>query len=351
MNPATSSAFNTLHNNNNQPQTVQAADNANAVQSVSVNPVLPNDHLVPGDTTGFFNLLVKPGEKFEVKFKVYNNASVEKTVKINVNPATTSNSGTSDYSGEKKAHKSMQYNMKDYVKVPSSLKMKPKSEAMVTAVVNAPEGKIDGVMVGGFHITTSGKSDTKVEKSNFMIRNKIAYVLGIRMQNSKNANDSVKPDIKFGDKADVKLNRGIPEIFLNAANVKPTIMKNVEIDAYLTKKGSSEKLFTHNSNNVKIMPNSDLDWKLPTDAKVKSGDYTYHMTVINLDSGQKWTTDKPLHISIMKAYNINKDSATVNHEKDNQPWIIGAVIALLAIAGIVFFIARKKKKQREEDED
>lgn len=347
-------------------QTVHA-DSAN----FSVTPKIGENQV--GQNLGYFNLLLKPKQTQNVEFTLNNNSNQTIKVKTSFGTAFTSQSGNVGYTPDLvKPDPSLKINLKDYVKLPQTLTIKPKSATTVTATVTMPDENIKGVIAGGFNFEDASTSESTRKSSGVSITNRYRYVIGLVLQNDT---AKVDPTLNLGKVGPDQVN-GRNVITANLTNSAPAYLMQMNTSATVTKLDDKSVNYSYNNAAMEMAPNSNFNLTIPvsiqgvlngkTSEPLKPGKYHIKMTVYGskdtngthqtMVNGQvtkydyKWTFDKDFTITGERATALNAKDATVN-QNSGLDWllIIGLIVIILLLIALIFLFIKRRKKEEQED--
>ncbi|UTG78645.1 DUF916 and DUF3324 domain-containing protein [Lactococcus lactis] len=347
-------------------QTVHA-DSAN----FSVTPKIGENQV--GQNLGYFNLLLKPKQTQNVEFTLNNNSNQTIKVKTSFGTAFTSQSGNVGYTLDLvKPDPSLKINLKDYVKLPQTLTIKPKSATTVTATVTMPDENIKGVIAGGFNFEDASTSESTQKSSGVSITNRYRYVIGLVLQNDT---AKVDPTLNLGKVGPDQVN-GRNVITANLTNSAPAYLMQMNTSATVTKSDDKSVNYSYNNAAMEMAPNSNFNLTIPvsiqgvlngkTSEPLKPGKYHIKMTVYGskdtngthqtMVNGQvtkydyKWTFDKDFTITGERATALNAKDATVN-QNSGLDWllIIGLIVIILLLIALIFLFIKRRKKEEQED--
>lgn len=347
-------------------QTVHA-DSAN----FSVTPKISENQV--GQNLGYFNLLLKPKQTQNVEFTLNNNSNQTIKVKTSFGTAFTSQSGNVGYTPDLvKPDPSLKINLKDYVKLPQTLTIKPKSATTVTATVTMPDENIKGVIAGGFNFEDASTSESTQKSSGVSITNRYRYVIGLVLQNDT---AKVDPTLNLGKVGPDQVN-GRNVITANLTNSAPAYLMQMNTSATVTKLDDKSVNYSYNNAAMEMASNSNFNLTIPvsiqgvlngkTSEPLKPGKYHIKMTVYGskdtngthqtMVNGQvtkydyKWTFDKDFTITGERATALNAKDATVN-QNSGLDWllIIGLIVIILLLIALIFLFIKRRKKEEQED--
>lgn len=206
-----------------------------------------------------------------------------------------------------------------------------------------PEKPFDGTILGGFYITKK-EEDAKGKETdkNVQIKNKYSYVIGLQIRENTN---EVKPAMKMNQIKPALLNYRTA-LTANLQNTEATIMKDLKIDAKVTKKGSTTVLHETSKKNLSMAPNSNFDFPINWDNKtLEPGKYT--LQLVAQSSDEEWKFEEDFEISSKESKSLNEEA--VELEKAEPNWLLIiltvtiSILFFLAIIGFLIYRYQKKK--------
>lgn len=317
------------------PLTTYADSNESAY---SVNANIPD--FQKNKNVSYFDLQLDPNQKKEISIHLANSAKEKAIFNVDVNNAATNSNGVIDYGQtDLKKDLSAKYVLNQLVTPKNQeIELQASESKDVTFQVQMPKDHFKGIILGGIHISKKDNVSEKVDGT--AIRNKYAYVIGVKLQNDT---DAVTPDLKLNS-AKAGLQNSYTTVFANVQNPTPGIISKVNFDAKITKKGSKDVLYETKKENMSIAPNTNFDFPISLNKeKIEAGDYT-----VTIDANEG-NTDKPWHLTTdftiqsEKAKKINKEAVTEDKGIPYLPAIITVGILLLLI---IAFLSYKLLKQK-----
>ncbi|MBE9855619.1 DUF916 domain-containing protein [Enterococcus faecalis] len=114
---------------------------------------IPNEHQLDKNVS-YFYLKENPGEKDQVKVKLTNDSSEEKTLEVKVINANTNLNGLIDYTGQLKDHSSLKSPLTSMAKASQKEVKVPAKSSVETAVnIQMPKQTLPGVTIGGIMVS------------------------------------------------------------------------------------------------------------------------------------------------------------------------------------------------------
>ncbi|UPM53628.1 DUF916 and DUF3324 domain-containing protein [Gottfriedia acidiceleris] len=324
------------------PLSVKAENNID----FSVKAIIPTnqiDHL-----KSYFDLKMSPGQKQDLKIKVFNNSNKEETIQGNITFATTNDNGLIDYSkwNSKDADKTLKNPLTSLIKEPQKeVVIPPGKSKVVSFSITMPKDEYDGVILGAAHFKKKVDESEKSSKSESInIKNEYAYVVGIKL--SKNTKE-VEPDLHLLD-IKPKLVNYRTAIAATIQNSESSIVKDMSIDAQIFKKGSNKVLYSSKKTGMSMAPNSNFDYAIDlNNDPIEPG--TYRLKMKAIIGTQVWEWDE--------LFTIGKEATDLNNKaveiKNNHFWyyIGGGLLLLIGIIWLIVFLKRKKEKERSNNQE
>ncbi|MEI5994480.1 DUF916 and DUF3324 domain-containing protein [Candidatus Enterococcus mansonii] len=296
----------------------------------------------------YFDLLMKPGQKQTVQMKMNNSSDEEIKISVKLNSAKTNSNGVIEYGPSQiKKDASLKYEFTDIVKAPEEVKIPAKGHILVDFNITMPESTFEGYISGGIQLQQID-GEVKKQTDTGMVVNKFAYLVGMLL--SESDTKEIQPDLKL-NKVYPELQNFRNAIFVNFSNVQPVYTEKMTVDAQITKKGSSEVLYETKKSNMRMAPNSMIEFPISMNGeKMTPGDYQAKVLVTTV-AGGKWAWDQSFKITNEEADKFNdQDLSLVQDRGINWVLILLIVGGILLVIIVVFVIIRlvSKKKQKKK---
>ena len=326
----------------------------------------PSTNQIDKDKT-YFDLLLAPNQEDTLTVDLRNDTDKKVVVEAHINSATTNNNGVVEYSkNDIKTDKSLKYNMKDYVEAPEQITLEPQSAAEYKVKIHMPNEKFDGVIAGGITFkekTAEGTENMSDENDKGLaIKNEYSYVVALLM---RQATDNGSPDLKLQSVTPNQRNaRNV--IQGNLQNPNATYLNQLATKATITKKGSSEALYTDDQAEMQMAPNSNFNLSVPLKGeRLKAGKYTMKIEAYGQkdsdgtfnfkekDSQKEenfryhWSLEKDFEIKADEAKKLNDSDVTI---KKDYTWLYILIGILLLVLIILFIVWRKRKNDKKDSE-
>lgn len=288
----------------------------------------------------YFDLRLKPNQEETISIMVQNTDDQAHVFDVTPNTAITNENGVVDYSqAKKKADKTAPVNISSIISGEHKITVPANSKRNATFKIKMPAKAFDGGLLGGFNIAREGNDDAKSQKDSVTIRNKFAYVIGLRITE----NDTlVTPHLKMNEIKAGLINYRT-SVTTNLQNTKAVMISDMKVDAKIMKRGSDKVLHRTTKDNLAMAPNSNFNYAISWDNEaLKAGKYTLDLTATE-KSGQKWHFTRNFEITSKKARESNKDAVDVKKQTINWWYIIGGIV-LVILVGYIVYLKRKEKK-------
>ncbi|HGF7960121.1 TPA: DUF916 and DUF3324 domain-containing protein [Enterococcus faecium] len=301
---------------------------------------VPSDHQLDKEVS-YFYLKEQPGEKNQVKVKLTNDSSKEKTLEVKITNANTNANGAVDYTGKIKDHAALKTPLTSIAKASESEVKVPAKSSVETAIdINMPSETMQGVVVGG--IVVSEKQEEDKEKKELSLGNIYTYTLGLVLTNESKVEPKKNVSVEL-DSVGAILFDGKKIVQADILNPNPYIFPNATVKGEITKKGSTEAIKKEEKENINIAPYSvypfQFDWEKED---LKPGKYLFKGSVEA--DGKTWKFEKEFEITAEKAKEINKESVFKVYI---PTWLTYGVYGLIivSVGGTIYIIVRRKKRE------
>ncbi|MBO0470110.1 DUF916 and DUF3324 domain-containing protein [Enterococcus sp. DIV0242_7C1] len=298
---------------------------------------------------GYFDLKMNPGQKQSVTIDLTNESDKEVVAVVSLNSAKTSSNGVIEYGpNEIDNDKSLKYDFKNVVKAPEKVTIPAKSTVPVKLDITMPEATFDGVISGGIQL--KGEVDKKNREKQKGVINEYAYVVGMLLSETDTV---VTPELAL-NKVSAGSNNYRNSVFVNFSNIKPAYLENLTMDVQIMKKGSEAVLYDTKKANMRVAPNSMVDFPVSMNGeRMVPGDYSAHVVASTKD--KKWEWDEDFTITDEEADKYNdEDISLVKEQGINWKMIAMIVGSVIAVIVVIYIIVRaslnknKKKKRKNK---
>ncbi|WP_436667636.1 DUF916 and DUF3324 domain-containing protein [Latilactobacillus sakei] len=292
---------------------------------------------------GYFSITAKPGESYPLTVNVQNlNTKQANDFDAQVVKASTSNSGTIDYGvSTQKMTKTKAPFLPDLVSKATrkqSITLEPGASKNVTFQVKVPEKGFKGLILGSVYVKRTSTHQTTPKKS-FGIQN--AFAMTVPVLISQDLNNRPTPKVVLTS-AKLVASSGVPQVTGRIANTAPTMFGKIKINAWVTKRGQTKKLYQKKADKYEMAPRSTFLYSIDTNNQLLPvGRYTMH---VKMTSGKKTFNSK--HNFTVDGAAREKVNQQLNNPEKPGPnwWLWGSLIALLilVVALIAYLVGRKR---------
>lgn len=315
---------------------VEAVENTGT--DVIMNIVIPENSL---SKNGYFDLLVKPGERQTLEIDVENISSEEKTVELQLANATTGDSGIVNYqSSDKKRDETLKLSFTDIAVINNKkIVLEPTSKKRVSLELLVPEKEFDGIILGGITAEESVEVEKKSNKNlGAGITNVFSFTIAAVL--TQNKNSVINPNIEL-----VKVEEGQVNyrnfILANLRNTEPQIIKHIDIESSVYNE-QNERVYFSSSEDLSMAPHSNFNFGIDLqETEFIPGNYYIKMKA-QIKDGELFEFSKEFVISKKKAQKLNKSAILKQNNKQNI-WIY-AVAGILSMYILINTFRSKRKK-------
>ncbi|MUN90463.1 DUF916 and DUF3324 domain-containing protein [Enterococcus gallinarum] len=301
--------------------------------TISVSPL---DPLTNEPQSSYYEFEVVPSEVKQFAIRVFNSSNRDKEVKIELNDATTNDNGITSYLSNKERDESLKIGFSDIASTETSLVSVPANGSSDIAItINTPTEKFDGVILGGVRIT---EATSESKKSDTGVIGKVAYTVGVVLNES---GEYIEPEVKLNE-VSIEQRNYRNYISANIQNIKPTIIKSMEVRADIYTK-DNQKVYSAERDGMRMAPNSNFNFGISLeDKKIVAGKYL--MKLSGEADGIHFSFEREFEILESDANKYNKSSLFVKDiETDHQWWYIAIAICVASCLAVLQVIRLKKR--------
>ncbi|MCD2256535.1 DUF3324 domain-containing protein [Lactobacillus sp. CC-MHH1034] len=325
-----------------------ATDDVQNAAGFKVRAVLPDNQ--PNKALNYFDLSVDPGQTQVLEVELFNLRDEALTFTPRLNVATTNYNGVVNYDSAGKSDRSLQYKITDIARLEQKTYRVPANKSVIVRVDLAmPNTSFPGVIAGGLTFTprvaNTSSSTNNSGRAALEVQNRFAYTIALLLRSSAATATTVAPEFKMGT-IDLGHITERNTIFANIRNTQPMYLAPVNMQAKVTRKGSTKVLYQHQKENVQVAPNTIVPFPISLNQqRFAPGLYTM---AIQLRAGtQTWYFNKDFRITAQRARDLNRASVAAPTQEHNY-WWLWLIAALILIAGIIFWVVYRRKKQEAE---
>lgn len=322
----------------------------------TIEPAIP-DNQVEG-TSGWFDLVLEPGEQQMILVRVTNFIDEEITVEAYIGTAITNLNGILEYRRNARRDSTLLHNMPDFIDVPEYVVVPALGSTIIELEITMPDDEFLGIMAGGITVSERIDQDEAPDASEGMgIIHRFNMTIAILLRND--VDTEIEPNLVLtGAWPDTLNHRNV--IYAAVQNPQPRFLNQVTLEAQVWARGEEEVLFSEVTENggVTFAPNTTMDFPIRLEGvSLQAGEYTMYVraTRPNDDEGLEdleWELSYDFEITADEARRLNAADMMIEAE---FPWllvIIGVAILLsVLVAFIVMVISKKQKRLKEEIEE
>ena len=291
----------------------------------TVEAILPDNQ--QKDTQDYFDLLVSPNQKQELKVKLSNKSETKQKFAVSFNTATTNENGVIDYSNANfKIDASMEVDLSKYVQLKeNTIELNPYQEKFICLELNMPDKAFNGTLLGGINIVP-----LKETKENG-ITQIFSKTVALKIRENTNL---VKEKIYDGD---IKLDQINYHnvVKMQIRNVSPTIITNVKATCMVRSLDKDVVNISKDFSNISMAPNSCFYLPVEFNKQLSPGKYYYDIHLIGKDN--KWHFRKEFDINPEESRKLNNTAVNDYNEDFNLYYIV----LLFLIIIVIIFIYRR----------
>lgn len=291
---------------------------------------------------GYFSIKAEKGQSYPITVNVQNlNTQEANDFDAKLVAASTSNNGTIDYTpSHQKMVKTKAPLLPDLapkVERKQSFTLAPGASKEITFNLKVPDKGFKGTLLGSVYVKRT--SNHEAQKKGFGINNSFAMTVPALL--SQNFDKKITPKLSV-TMAKLEANGGVPQVVGQIANSEPTMFGKIKLNAWVTKKNQTKKLYQKSANKLSMAPRSTFEYAIDTNNQIlPKGQYTYHVKMV---SGKK-TFNLKRNFTVDGAAREQVNKTLINPEKPGINWWLWGslgILLLLVIALIAYLIGRKR---------
>lgn len=242
----------------------------------SVIPILP-DNQISGVSS--FNLQVTPGQEQVLRVQVYNYDDEEISVILHAYPAFTNAYGVAQYAPSEGLSNNAPISFEDLITIEEdTLDIPASSSAIAEFSMQVPEEPFEGIIMGGFVIEKSQKTDALSSATPGMsIQHKYAYAIAVRLREHE---ETVNPSFTLEG---VTLTEwmGMPLVESIIGNPSPSAVKPVFIESKIVDADTQEVMIEDAMETVTMVPYALMPYRIFLEGEnaLRPGAYDMLITV------------------------------------------------------------------------
>lgn len=297
----------------------------------------------------YFDLLMSTGQAQEISVALKNNTDENVTIIPQINSAMTNFNGVVEYSNfnnkERIYDDSLKTNIEDIIQLEAEeIVLAPQEERDLKMTIQMPVEEVDGVIAGGIYLSqrdeTSETSDkVAADEASTNLKNLFGYQIAILLRNNEKL---VTPEVVY-EGAEANQINARNAISLKTRNISPTYINQATFKAEVRRAGSDESITKVNQEDMQFAPNTIFDLFVPLQGRqYEAGDYV--LTGAITSGNNEWPINEEFTVTREQAEEFNEADPDVEPEDYTMIIILGALVAVFALAAI--YLIRKNKQQK-----
>lgn len=305
----------------------------------------PENQLVKD--SGYFDLLMSPGQEQTVSITLSNSGNIKTTVEVSLNGTKTNPNGVLEYgTSEIKNDASLKFPFEEIVTAPEKVELAGGEVKKIDLVIKMPETSFDGIILGGIQLK-QGNQETDEKAKGATVRNEYTYVVAMVLKNNET---EVLPEIQINNATGAQRNFR-NSVAINLSNSQATLVREqFGVEAQVMKKGSQEVLYERKQAGMSIAANSQMDFYVPMNGeKMVEGDYTAN--VLATIGEKKWEKKIDFTITREEADKYNKRDVGLVQDRGLDWKLVMLIVVSVLVVVIVVFVTVKliQKKKKSSD--
>lgn len=286
----------------------------------------------------YFDLFMQPKQKQTISITFENHSENPIELEVNYHTAQTNDNGVIDYKGTKeKKDSSLAYDLKELIIGDQTVKLNSKEKKEVPYTITMPEQKIEGILLGGFHIHKKDKEASTNQK--VQIKNDYSYVIGLQLTETE---QKVTPELKLNT-VEPGLDNYRTTLFANLQNTTATMITDMTVTAEVYKENDTQVLHKTVKNNQSMAPNSNYNFPISWDNQAfQPGKYTLKLNAID-KTGHKWSFNQEFEIKD-NVKKHNEEAVNIKDQTNKNDCVIYVLAFVLVLTvGIIIYLLWKIK--------
>ncbi len=298
--------------------------------------------------SGYFDLLVEPGDLQTLEVNITNVTNQEIEVVVTLADATTTNNGSVNYQVDDTLERdsSLKLSFLDMASLDNEqYRIAANSTVSVPIHLTIPDRSFSGIVLGGITATEQLTDEATHDSSNNTttgIQNIYSYSIAALLRENE---DSVETNMVLNEVFAAQRNYR-NYIHTNLQNRSPRIINELSVEAKVYNE-KNDLAYQSESAGLKMAPNSNFDYGINLqETKFIPGDYLLSMKVIADGIEFHFTEEFTIETNEAKKYN---ESAVLIETQETSPYLYIIIAILLGIMGTLFIVYVKKQKVKKNE--
>lgn len=292
----------------------------------------------------YFDLNMEVSGEQTVEVEIWNLTDQEIQVEAQIHSASTNKNGVIEY-GEtgNQPDDTLPYSMEELITCDNLVTVPANSTTMLELYIQMPEEEYEGILAGGITLKLVEDEETEAADSadNLAIQNTYSYVIGIILRESEK---EVEPALVLNDISYDKA-AGASVISANIQNIMAAYTNNLEISAWITRKGTKGTLYQAFGENMRMAPNSNFNFQIDLKGKsLNEGDFTIYITARTAEKEWNWEKDFTVESGIVYA----GETKVYEEKSTGYLWLIAVIPAIFLLAAVIVYRYKKMLKIRRK---
>lgn len=288
----------------------------------------------------YFDVGVKPNEKFTLHVKVENPTDKEVTVIPSIHRAKTNGGGVVEYlTKSEKIGANAQANIEEIATInEKEINLKPKEIYDLKIEVNMPNKELEGIQAGAIQLL---QKDSEEQTGN--VHNQFAREIGLILESSSPEKIDSKLTLNQVTAGQVNARNAV---LMSIENSQPKFTVLTDLKGVIQEKDSGKKVAETSINEGKLAPNEFFDFPVSLDGKeFEEGTY---MAIFTAKEGEKtWKLEKEFTVTNQESEKLNQSDVTIRPSFIEQYGVIIVILVLLLLLLVLLLILNKKNKKHE----
>lgn len=297
----------------------------------TVTPVLPKNQI--GGNTGWFNLLVVPGQQQALTVTVANQSTSTKQLHLTLTNAYTQDNGQVGYAPNSRHDPSAVTQLTAIGSKPIDIELAAHTGKQVTFQVTPPAHGFPGQILGAIYVQDRTQDKTQ-SSDGFAIANEFAMVVAVQLQTSTQV---VAPALKLNS-----VKPDATSVVARIQNTQARLFGKMTLTSKVVNKATKQTVLTQKDTNYQMAPNSYLDYHLLPKKPLAAGKYT--ATIVATAGKYRWTLTRDFQLTAQAAAKITPPEK--QHPQTFNWWLLSPIV-LLSVLLLGIWLGRRHKKGRE----
>ena len=327
----------------------------------SIAEILPENQI---DESGFFNLLMEPGQEQTIVVRLWNNTDEDVVAIPTIATMTTSRVGSLLLSPSGREHDpSLVHAAEDVIATVERIVVPASGEIDLELHIRMPDEPLEGILAGGLTLSQERDDDPEFDGGGFGLHTRVEYAVAILLQTSVE-HEQVMEFVMHDAGIEILYNQ--LALILDFQNPKPFFLNRLSFEVDITRVGDSEPLMTYRTpeQTIQMAPNSNMDYPIFLDMEVfTTGEYHVHVSAAARDGEDgtwefeetiflEWELEEELEEIIQTEMEEERSEMDYDYILSLLPWIlIGLGVIVFFISGIVYIFKMKKAKKANQKVD